>query len=773
MMKKFNLSAASKALLTAGLLSLAVTGCGSDGDNGNDGQDGVIGVSIDNAKSMNAIFTNATVDAGTVTVDFKLENDNGVAVLGLTKDHDLRFGIAQLSHVTELMGETEVDRGFQWQAYINAEKTPNQDWIPEGETNIKPSNQFQANVEKASSCETCFVDNGDGTYSYSFQQNVANVTEPVAVAYNAEFTQRATLELELPNFAANAHFDWQPSTGMTDGIQTRNVVAIETCYTCHQPESLAFHGGRRIDLENCASCHTATSGDPETGNSVDFTYMIHAIHKGSNREINTPEGMAPAPYKVIGYGGGVHDYGKVMYPQNPAADCAACHVEGENAPANADLFKADLSNTACIGCHTEKPSSNHSSTNCMSCHDNGNEAYGRSAERAHSDATKRYKESQGYSAKFSNIEVSNNGTKDVLTFDVQILDEKDAPVAIELIKNPSQYTPSSIYLSWDIDKDYPAYTDETKYSARGFALLPPANPWDPVVSTYNPETHTFSINSTNSKLVLPALEGKSVELFAGVATCFSNGGFGAPLVKPIACDTTDDKGNSIASYAYIQDEPLRFTWNGTGVQDTKKPAIERRDIIDAAKCTSCHNQEIVHFDNGVNCQACHVPDKGVTEVKNEFYQSTGEIKSTSFIYKAHKAEGHYTGTVVKTDCMTCHSKGEGYSGPVYGFELGRSAGTAHALPKDLSQKIPEDIRNPENDADKEAKKLWIKENTWYASPDAAACMSCHQKYMSDAALSHMTTNGAYFGPEMSEAKKAVETCSTCHSPEQVMQLHGQ
>lgn len=747
MMKQFNFNAATKAVLGAGLLSFALIGCGSDGKDGTNGEDGVIGVNIDNAKSINAILTDAAVDAGSVTVNFKLENDNGVAILDLDlakKGLELNFGIAQLSHETRIFGEggeaVEFDRGFQWQAYINTPKTPNEDWIPEDETNINPSNQVQAGVESAASCETCFVDNGDGSYSYTYKQNIADVTTPVAVAYNAENTQRATLELELvrgsEKIAANAHFDWQPSSGMTDGIQTRDVVAIETCYTCHQPESLAFHGGKRIDLENCASCHTATSGDPESGNSVDFTYMIHAIHKGDARTTYAPDspdadekGNIPAPYKVIGYGGGVHNYGKVMYPQTPAADCTACHVTGENAPVDAELFLANQSNTACIACHTTMPKAYHdpSEENCISCH--VEEGYARGASEAHGDATKRYKVSQDYSAKFDNIEVAEG----VLTFKVQILNEKDEAIAKEFIANPSMYTKSSIYFSWDTDKDFPAYTDGTKYSARGFALL------DPSVSTYDETTKTFTINSTSSKLVLPAeLNGKSVELFAGVATCFTAGGYGRPLVEPTACQYDEaDPTKLLTNAAYIQNEPLSFTWNGT---DTTEDAKARRDIIDTTKCMGCHNQEIVHYDNGVNCQTCHTPDKGLNK--------WGGNVPTSFAYKAHHAEGHYlkyagvgSSTVVKTDCKTCHTNN--------GIELGRSPDRAWRY------------------GDANGNDIWV-------SSDAGACLSCHQKYLSDSGKSHITTNGGILdGVDAADVQhRAKETCSTCHSAEKVIELHG-
>jgi OmcA/MtrC family decaheme c-type cytochrome len=184
------------------------------------------------------------------------------------------------------------------------------------------------------------------------------------------------------------------------------VVSIEACYTCHQPESLALHGGRRIDLENCASCHTATSGDPETGNSVDFTYMNHAIHKGQDRVISTADGDVAAPYKVIGYGGGLHNYGNVMYPQKPAADCSACHVEGTNAPEDAALFNANKSDTTCIACHTELATQHHigAGTNCTSYH--VEEGYGRSVKEAHGDVMKAYNETQTMKVVFSDITVT-------------------------------------------------------------------------------------------------------------------------------------------------------------------------------------------------------------------------------------------------------------------------------------------------------------------------------------------------------------------------------
>ena len=158
----------------------------------------------------------------------------------------------------------------------------------------------------------------------------------------------------------------------------------------------------------------------------------------------------PAPYKIIGYRNVLHDYGKVNYPQKPAADCAACHVEGAGAPANADLFKADLSNQACIGCHTEKPSAHHEKTDCVSCH-NATEPYPGtgSAAKRHGDVLKAYTETKAMGIKFTNVGVNDTGK---ITFDVQVVD-KDGNAIDKAFVNQS----SRVVIAWVIFIRIPCY----------------------------------------------------------------------------------------------------------------------------------------------------------------------------------------------------------------------------------------------------------------------------------------------------------------------------
>lgn len=697
--------------------STLLLGCGSDGKDGEDGPDGPIGVNIDTTSTIMAQFSEASIDEGNVSVTFKLANANGVAVLGLNKEHDLRFGIAQLAPVTETIDNETFNRGLQWQAYINSLRQPGA--LPEDQSGLTPSAKYQANVEAASNCEDCLVDNQDGSYTYKFQQNIANVTEPLSISYSADNTHRVTLELKLAQATANAHHDWQPSSGATEGIQTRNVVSIDACHTCHQPESLALHGGRRIALENCASCHTATSGDPESGNSLEFSYMIHAIHKGQDRETSTTEGHVPAPYKIVGYGGSLHDYGKVMFPQKPAADCSSCHVEGSGAPSDANLFKADLSNSACIACHTEKPSQNHSSTNCVSCHNSTDTYPGTgNAEKRHGDLLQAYTLAESMSVAFSNIGLDAN---DKLNFAVQFNDANGSAIAGEFIDQGTR-----ILVAWDVDKDYPAYSDAS-YSQRRFRLSD---------GTYDAATKTFTITANSFDMPADAT-GKTFELWSTVEVCFNHGGYGVAEVVMTPCSDTT---RSIE----VKEAPYRFVWSGTGVDADTQIAM-RRPIIDTTKCQSCHNQENHHYSNGYNCQTCHTADK-TTRGDSDY---PGGRKPTSFAFKAHEADGHYlkyagvqSGTVLKTDCTTCHTDD--------GIRLGRAS--------DRVWRYGDTITGSD---------IWV-------SSDAGACLSCHQKYLSEAGASHIVTNGGILdGMDAEDVRtRAAETCSTCHTQTQLLELHG-
>ena len=103
--------------------------------------------------------------------------------------------------------------------------------------------------------------------------------------------------------------------------ETRHITSNQKCDSCHGTP-LVLHGSRTT-VELCIVCHTPQTTDPDTGNTVDMTTMVHKIHQGSG----LPSVMAGKPYVIIGNQQSVHDYSTVVFPAD-VRNCTVCHLEG-------------------------------------------------------------------------------------------------------------------------------------------------------------------------------------------------------------------------------------------------------------------------------------------------------------------------------------------------------------------------------------------------------------------------------------------------------------
>lgn len=61
--------------------------------------------------------------------------------------------------------------------------------------------------------------------------------------------------------------------------ETRAIVQTAACKACHG-EEFHGHGGDRLTVENCATCHMPGMADANGGESLDLKVMIHKIHAG-------------------------------------------------------------------------------------------------------------------------------------------------------------------------------------------------------------------------------------------------------------------------------------------------------------------------------------------------------------------------------------------------------------------------------------------------------------------------------------------------------------
>ncbi len=77
-----------------------------------------------------------------------------------------------------------------------------------------------------------------------------------------------------------------------------------------------MHGEARFDVEYCVLCHNPSSIDGDTGNSVDMKRLIHNIHS------------ARSDYQIVGFGGTLHDWSDLVWPQD-IRNCQTCHDESD------------------------------------------------------------------------------------------------------------------------------------------------------------------------------------------------------------------------------------------------------------------------------------------------------------------------------------------------------------------------------------------------------------------------------------------------------------
>jgi OmcA/MtrC family decaheme c-type cytochrome len=288
-------------------------------------------------------ITAVNIAAGVVTISFKLyqsENNTLVPLAGVPAAN-IRFSIAKLVPGTG-------GNASAWQSYINTLETkaagignaPNGTPTPDGSTAI------QANTETATKTVNGFTDNGNGTYTYQLSFDITTVTTPLAVPYDATLTHRVAMQ--VTNNVGNAYLDFVPAGGTP--TSTRNIAVNASCNECHI--KLGLHGGGRINVEYCVTCHNPGTSDANSGNTVDYKVMIHKIHSGENLPSIKQLGWE---YAIWGFGNSKVDFSTVVFPQDvrfpglEASNCTKCHAAGD--ASDSTNYLNVPTQQACTSCH--------------------------------------------------------------------------------------------------------------------------------------------------------------------------------------------------------------------------------------------------------------------------------------------------------------------------------------------------------------------------------------------------------------------------------------
>ena len=169
------------------------------------------------------------------------------------------------------------------------------------------------------------IDNGDGTYLFTFNTDVDDVT---GVSYEPSLSHRVAGQIGSGDVSLepqNLVYDFVPAGGAV--TQTRNIATMQSCNECH--DDLVFHG-RRFLVSYCVACHTSELADGE-GDMAYMTHKIHAAHKFDTLD----DGI---------------DYAEVTYPQD-LTNCRKCHSGEDQATTEGDNWKTVPSMSACGSCH--------------------------------------------------------------------------------------------------------------------------------------------------------------------------------------------------------------------------------------------------------------------------------------------------------------------------------------------------------------------------------------------------------------------------------------
>ena len=729
------------------LLGFLLTGCdGGDGAAGPPGSAGPpgppgppgpstgSGIPVSSAEKINVEITNVAIPAGggAPTVTLALTTDLNQGLTGLPAAN-IRFVIAQLTPGTN-GGSSE------WQSYVTRDDG--------GVTDA------QATTETATA--GTYVDNNDGTYQYTFAN--ALTAYPAGPVFDESRTHRVGIEIRtnsggfLPENipADNAPFDFLPTGGAP--IITRLIVDSDTCNACH--DNLVMHGEARFDVEYCVQCHNPSSIDGDTGNTVDMKRLIHNIHS------------ARADYQIIGFGGTLHDWSNLVWPQD-IRNCETCHEEDDPDTPQASNWRLVPNRAACGTCHYDDgvAGSGHDfaiedgvhpfglvfndDTQCVDCHGPDGTVTnpeGRLVQIPIAHEIREKTAGEAFSLNILNVTGTGQGEFPVVTFSVTDPTNGDA--------------------AYDIHADTPFTT-----CAGGASRLAVNVAWS--------TTDFANIGSGG----LPGIPVSMNPLASCGGASVNNGDGTFTVTSPTAIPATAVGTASIA----IEGHPAVDVDNDGSVERiavtnavfyspiTDANTVSRRAVVDIQKCDDCHNQLSLHGNNRTDkpevCVTCHNPM--MTDVNQRGADpclSDLGADDTTIDFK-HMIHGIHTSGEIGKPYDVCGFRSSVHSFDfVYPGRLNNCEGCHLAdtyFPVDATQVFGTtfDVNDPA-----------ILTDDRVVSPNASACSACHIDALD---IEHMQQNGGDFNATKAAdgtmISSGVETCAVCHGPGRtadVKVMHG-
>ena len=429
---------------TIALMLAALSGCGGGSDGaagpagpaGATGPAGPAGTDAASGATVPSNATAATADAAAAwaalapqvaitgvtiasppVVKFTVTDAAGKPVVGLgNKSQSATATVAGLTNVAFTLAKLVPGTSgspSKWVSYLVvrpptvAEKTA----TPATSSCDAATNATWCGTYPTTDTQGTLVDNGDGSYVYTFYRDVkqaatiaASLTDSTDglakkadlgdLSFDATATHRLGIQIggnapgtgsNTPNAVtvtpsvpmvntANIVYDFVPGGGAVSS--TRNVVKIDSCSECHAGQVLA-HGSRK-DPQYCVTCHTDqikysfNKGEsPLAADGITFVAPAATLSTAMKRaNYAIVDGRAVGNYPNMihkvhmgsrlvkqGYNynnnGGAMMFNEVVFPQD-VRNCTKCHdgsATAANKTANGDNWKGVPSALACGACH--------------------------------------------------------------------------------------------------------------------------------------------------------------------------------------------------------------------------------------------------------------------------------------------------------------------------------------------------------------------------------------------------------------------------------------
>ena len=559
---------------------------------------------------------------------FTLLNENGEPLSGLPAS-DLSFAIAKLVPAgTQLkafpgLPAPAPQGSAQWQSYLYVMANPAP--VSAGTASdpvVGTKAEPEASTESGSA--GTFVDNGDGTYQYTFKQDIS--TDPV-VSYDPTLVTRVGFEIRGLAPANSPVYTFIPSNGATSGFDDNAIVDDNTCLACHQ--QLAFHGGARTEVQYCVACHNPSSIDPSSGNTLDFKVMFHKIHMGVNLPSVQGTGLAAKTnYYIFGFRNSINDYSSVVFPTDPTGPdtCSTCHNENDPATPDTALWRSNPTTEACGSCHDNvnfTTGANHSAAelgnltdaDCVTCHGpnasvtvpaggSGGPQVAIQVAFAHANLFLDTSVSPPV-PRFSTQGIENYSKQFAYKIDSVNLAAAN-PTVTFTVTDPT--TPGHI---WNILTDVPFSGSDCPTASIGMSLGWSTTDYTNVGASPASEAQPARTSVTCNASVTPVQNADGSFTVTLPSSATVAGGLQAAGVTGTAAVLIDgfpahDFGDGQGPLEQIVPSVVGFG------AITDASAVARRDIVSVAKCDSCHQELNAHGNHRVDsvqaCALCHNPD---------------------------------------------------------------------------------------------------------------------------------------------------------------------